>query len=218
MQEFLYCFIKLQEKEGKDLGANDFFLARNEQTLERMYDNILNRESTIPNDPLWKSIFESLDAATADISKLDSDVGDTSTEDTVTDPSSNEDLIGELDKMFTSVLIAQDVENSISDQYQEAVQEAQLLTERNVIKFDKDTRMAQLISVCALLLQKKNNTPEYQAYEKACATRNKMKLLMQKKEYPAAKALAQQYLIKVSTTNNSSAARKAASNLLPSIS
>ena len=52
-------------------------------------------------------------------------------------------------------------------------------------------------------------------YRKAAEVRNNMKLNIQKQEYEAAKALAQKFLVKVSTTNNSSVARQAANELLP---
>jgi hypothetical protein len=87
--------------------------------------------------------------------------------------------------------------------------------EKNIIKFDDETRMAQLIAVCALLIARKKNSEKYQTYQKAATIKNKMKLEIQKDEYDAAKTLAQKYLVNVSTTNNSSVARDAANKLLP---
>jgi len=52
-------------------------------------------------------------------------------------------------------------------------------------------------------------------FKKASEIRNNMKLQIQKNEYAAAQALAQKFLVKVSTTNNSSVARNAANDLLP---
>jgi hypothetical protein len=75
--------------------------------------------------------------------------------------------------------------------------------------------MAQLISVCSLLIARQKNTKEYQMYKKAADIKNNMKLEIQKREYSAASDLAQKFLVKVSTTNNSSIARKSASDLLP---
>ena len=83
------------------------------------------------------------------------------------------------------------------------------------LKFDEPTRMAQLISVCAKLINKQRNTPEWQLYKKAAVLRNKANLDMQKNSYDEAKALAQKYLVMVSTTNTSSSARDAANDLLP---
>ena len=87
--------------------------------------------------------------------------------------------------------------------------------ERNIISFDNKTRMAQLISVCALLIARQKNSEKYQMYKKAAVIKNKMKLDIQKEEYEAAQSLAQKFLVKVATTNNSSVARDAANALLP---
>ncbi len=127
----------------------------------------------------------------------------------------DKDLLEELNQIFTPILVMQGFEGNMSDQIQEAFSEASLLTEKNIIKFDDETRLAQLIATCALLLQKKKNTEKWQMYSKAALIRNQMKLDMQKEEYNAAKVLAQKYLINVSSTNNSSVARQAAKELLP---
>jgi len=87
--------------------------------------------------------------------------------------------------------------------------------ERNIISFDNKTRMAQLISVCALLIARQKDTEKYQMYKKAAVIKNKMKLEIQKDHYDEAQALAQKFLVKVATTNNSSVARDAANDLLP---
>lgn len=161
----------------------------------------------------WTNILEAMDTILDATKDANPDMEDESIDDqSNTDDS---DLVAELDKVFTPILIMQGMESQISDKIQEAYSEASVLTEKNVIQFDDETRMAQLLSVCALLLQKKKNTPEYQAYKKAAAIRKQMKIEMQKREYDAAKALAQKYLISVSSSNNSSVARKAATDLLP---
>lgn len=129
--------------------------------------------------------------------------------------SDNTDLLDELNQIFTPILVMQNFEGDMPGKIQEALAEASVLMERNIIQFDDATRMAQLIAVCSLLIAKKKNTPEYQMYQKAAVIRNKMKLDIQRKEYDDAKALAQQFLVKVSTTNNSSIARDAATSLLP---
>ena len=121
----------------------------------------------------------------------------------------------ELNKLFTPILVMQGFEGSIADQINEAFSEASVLTEKNMISFDNKTRMAQLISVCALLIARQKNSEKYQLYKKAAIIKNKMKLDIQKEEYDRAQALAQKFLVKVSTTNNSSIARDAANNLLP---
>lgn len=128
---------------------------------------------------------------------------------------SEEELLDQLNKIFTPILVMQKYEGDMSDQIQETLSEAAVLTEQNIIKFDDSTRMAQLISTCALLIARQKNSEKYQMYQKAATIRNKMKLDIQKEEYEAAKALAQKFLVKVSTTNNSSVARNAANELLP---
>jgi hypothetical protein len=128
---------------------------------------------------------------------------------------SEQELLDKLNKVFTPILVMQKYEDDTSDNVKESLSESSLLTEANIVKFDDQTRMAQLIATCALLIAQQKNTDKYQMYAQAAATRNKMKLEIQKDEYDAAKTLAQKYLIKVSTTNNNGDARKAATNLLP---
>lgn len=167
----------------------------------------------------WTSLLENMDEIAASAAELSADVSPMDTE-LPADPSDGgdnmeKDILDELNQIFTPVLVMQDFEGEIADKIQEAYAEASVLTERNILKFDDETRMAQLISVCAKLLQKHKNTPAYQTYEKAARLRNQMALQMQNEEYEAAKALAQKYLVKVSTSNNSSVARDAANKLLP---
>lgn len=133
----------------------------------------------------------------------------------VNNETNDEELLSQLNKIFTPVLIMQGFENDVSDKIQDAMSEAAVFTEKNVIQFDDQTRMAQLISVCALLIARQKNTEKYQMYAKAHKVRNQMKLDIQKEEYDAAKDLAQKYLVKVSQTNSSSVARNAANELLP---
>lgn len=124
-------------------------------------------------------------------------------------------ILDKLNKLFTPILVMQSYEGDTKDKILEAMDNASVLTEQNIIKFDNATRMAQLISTCAILLQQQKNTEKYRMYVKAAAIRNKMKIEMQKEEYEAAKALAQKYLVMVSTKNNSPIARNAANELLP---
>jgi hypothetical protein len=128
----------------------------------------------------------------------------------------NEDeLLNQLNQIFTPILVMQSIEGDISDQIQEACSEDNVLLERNILKFDDETRMAQLRSTCALLIARQKNTQQYQMYKKASEVRNQMKLNIQKEEYANAEALAQKFLVKVSTSGNNSTVRKAAQNLLP---
>lgn len=172
----------------------------------------------------WTQMLESLTMIAESIEDHESDVMEDQIDapaavnpvDTPEEPSGGDDeLMAQLNKIFTPVLVMQGFENDVSDQINSAMSEASVLTEKNLIKFDDQTRMAQLISVCALLIARQKNSPKYQMYAKAHAIRNQMKLDIQKEEYDAAKALAQKYLVNVSTTNNSSVARNAANDLLP---
>ena len=133
-------------------------------------------------------------------------------------PSENvndKDLMDELNKIFTPVLVSQKFSKDISDHNNEALAEAGVLTERNIIAFDDETRMSQLISVCALLLVKKKDTENWKLYKQAALLKKQTKINIQKEEYVDAKELAQKYLVMVSTSNNSAVARDAANELLP---
>lgn len=127
----------------------------------------------------------------------------------------DDELLETLNELFTPILIMQGIEGDISEQVQEACSESNLLTERNIIQFDDSARMAQLRKVCALLIARQKDTQDYQMYKKAADIQRSMSIKIQKDEFAAANALAQKYLVKVSTTNNSSVARKAANELLP---
>lgn len=164
----------------------------------------------------WTKLLEAMDEVSNSMdNQISSEEVTSSPIEEPQDGGSDEDLLNQLNQIFTPILIMQGFEGNISDKIQEAYSEASVLTERSMISFDDTARMAQLISVCALLISRKKNSEKYQAYAKAAAMKNKMKLEIQKEEYPEAKALAQKYLVKVSTTNNSSVARDAANDLLP---
>lgn len=164
----------------------------------------------------WKEILESLEEADASIdSNLEDPIEGSAPASDTGSSNSDDDLLDQLNKIFTPVLVMQGIEGDIKDQVTEAMDVASVLTEKNIIKFDNATRMAQLISVCALLIAKNNQSTDYQTYEKAAIIKNKMKLKIQKDNYDAAKALAQKYLVNVSTTNASSVAREMANKLLP---
>jgi hypothetical protein len=127
----------------------------------------------------------------------------------------DDDLLKTLNEIFTPILVTQQIEGDISDQVNEAVSKDNILLERNIIKFDDTSRMSQLISVCAQLIHRQKGTEQYKMFKEAAQVRNRMKLEMQKSEFEAARALATKYLIHVSNTNNSSVARKAATNMIP---
>lgn len=128
---------------------------------------------------------------------------------------SDDDLLDTLNKIFTPVLITQGVEQEIADKANTEMTEAAVLTEKNMIAFDDETRMAQLIATCALLIARKKDTANWKLFAKAAAIKTKAKIAIQNEEYDAAKTLAQKYLLQVSNTSNSAVARQAATELLP---
>ena len=142
---------------------------------------------------------------------IDSPMEDTSSNISLDDP----EIMNRLDQMFTPILVSQGFEKDIADQKQSEIAEAVTFTEKNIISFDDETRMSQLISVCALLLAQKKNTQNWQMFKKSAAIKKQSKINIQKEEYDDAKTLAQKYLLKVANTNNSSVARQAANDLLP---
>lgn len=129
---------------------------------------------------------------------------------------SNEDLLEIMNKICTPMLVMQGYENEIGDKIQDdLVESTGTFTEQNVIKFDDQTRMSQLIAIAAKAIARKKNTEKWRTYAEAEKIATRTALEIQKEEYDEAKALVTQYLVKVSTTNASSVARKAANDLLP---
>ena len=129
--------------------------------------------------------------------------------------SSDDQIMQDLNTIFTPILIMQSLEGDITEKVQEGLSEDSILTERSCLKFDNSARMAQLLSTCALLLSRQKNSPKWQMFKKASEMLKSTKLEIQREEAASAQALAQRYLVKVSTSSNSSIARKAASDLLP---
>ena len=199
--------MKTMNSSGDDVKENNKDIKGNSNPTGFMHGPLMN----------WTQILESLDEVSTSIMNQDSNVMDQRPENQQIDSSEDMEkkLLDKLNEIFTPILIMQGFENDIPQKIQEAMETASVLTERNIIQFDDATRMSQLIAACAILLQQAKNTEKYQAYQKAAEIRNKMKLDMQKEEYDNAKALAQKYLVMVSTTNNSSIARNAATSLLP---
>lgn len=168
----------------------------------------------------WTQMLESMNEISDSIKMHDEDMmndqitGTTTDVPTLNDSGSNDDeLLAQLDKIFTPVLIMQGFETDSSDKIQEAMSEAAVFTEKSVIQFDNDTRMAQLIAVCARLIQRQKNTEKYRMFAKAYEIKKQMDLEMQKEEYDSAKLLAQKYLDNVATYNNSPVARNSAKAL-----
>ena len=158
--------------------------------------------------PILEEMDEILDKTSAE-DNLDTQI-DPSTTDVDVDV-----LLKELNTLFTPVLVMQSYEKDIASKTNADIAESGILTERNMINFDDETRMAQLIAVCAKLIAKQKNTEAWQMYEKAARLKKQSALNIQKEEYDAAKDLAQKYLVMVSTTNVNSVARDAATDLLP---
>lgn len=129
-------------------------------------------------------------------------------------PDDNDDLIDQLNKIYTPILITQELENSVSEQIIEECSNANVLLERNIIKFDTDTRFAQLVSVCALLIARKKNSEEYKVFKESAKTKKQMKLRIQKMEHAAATDLAKKYLNKISNDSTVSSLRKSAEELI----
>lgn len=163
----------------------------------------------------FTQILEALDVIDSSMSELSADVGNETIDSTPSGEIDMDELVEELNKIFTPVLVMQSMEKDISDKANSEISEATVLTERNMISFDDPARMAQLRSVCALIIARKKNTEKWQVYQKAANIKTSAKLDIQKEEYDAAETLAQKYLVKVSTTSNSSVARDAANELLP---
>jgi hypothetical protein len=167
----------------------------------------------------WTKMLENMAAVSNSIDGI-AEEGEDLENISVNDPSdtniggNDDELLNNLNQIFTPILVMQRFEGDVADRIQEACSEDNVLLERNIIKFDDATRMSQLVSVCALLIARQKNTQQYQMYKNAATIRNKMKLEIQKQEYAAAKALAQKFLVKVSTTG-SPVARSAANDLLP---
>ena len=199
-------------KKSMDSTGEDFKDApKNKLGSGKEYDS-----TTSGNLMTFTTLLEFMDAVTDNLPSATSDMSnETFTDPNINNEDSENELLDQLNQIFTPILVMQNFENDVPSKIQEAMSEASILTEKNIIKFDDATRMSQLISVCALLLSKQKNSEKFQMYQKAATIRNQMKIEIQKEEYEAAKALAQKYLVKVSTTNNSSVARDAANNLLP---
>lgn len=150
---------------------------------------------------------------------LDSEISDLDNKNPVAEEITKEydkdAALEELNKLFTPVLVMQNFENDIADRTIEAMESANVLTEKSLIKFDDETRMAQLIAVCAKIIAKQKDTEAWKLFKKASVLKKEAGIRLQKEEYDDAKELAQSYLVSVSTKNPSSIARSAATELLP---
>ena len=185
-------------------------------------EDSLNHKEDTDNDDMDFDLDEDPETSSDEDSFDSSDDSDEGSTDDIMDQEipeekevNQEQLVDELNKIFTPVLIMQNYETDKTDQIKEALSEASLLTEKNIIQFDNETKMAQLIATCALLIARAKNTSDYQKFIQASRDKKQAKLDIQTTEYNDAKALAQKYLVNVSTKNGSAVARKLATELLP---
>lgn len=172
-------------------------------------------ESYIMKKSKVESILESIQVLLEEMDDSSCDIMNQCVKEIPSKDVDDKELMDELNKIFTPVLVSQKFSKDISDHNNEVLAEAGVLTERNIIAFDDETRMSQLISVCALLLAKKKDTENWKIYKKAALLKKQSKINIQKEEYVDAKELAQKYLVMISTTNNSAVVRDAANELLP---
>ena len=203
MKSLLDDYVDSADADGEDIKN----IPHNNPFGNGSYSSMLNGGMMT-----FASIMESLDAAENSIGNT----ADDPTEMPVEQQGYNEDeAIEELKKIFTPVLVMQNFEKDIADKTMAEMESADVLTERSIIQFDDETRMAQLIAVCAKIIAKQKDTEAWQMYKKAAVLKKKAGLEIQKQEYNDAKTLAQKYLVSVSTTNPSSVVRDAATDLLP---
>ena len=122
-------------------------------------------------------------------------------------------LIEELNAIYTPIMVTQELDDNVGSRVMEACSADNVLVENNIIQFDDDTRKAQLVSLCALLIARQNDSEKYQAYKQASEVRKTMKLDIQRENHAAAVALANKYLAHVAASSQSSVVRKAAQDL-----
>lgn len=154
-----------------------------------------------------------------DLNIIESDIAELDQKDPANEEISKEydkdAALEELNNLFTPVLVMQNFEKDIADHTISEMESANVLTEKTLIKFDDEARMAQLIAVCAKIIAKQKDTESWKLFKKASALKKEASVRLQKEEYDDAKELAQSYLVSVSTKNPSSVARSAATELLP---
>ena len=112
-------------------------------TWTELLESIANVAESIPNaianDDMGDTILGSTDEGSGDDEPAAAPTG-----------GSDKDLLEELNQIFTPILVMQSIEGDMSDQINEAFSEASVLMEHNMIHFDDESRMAQLVSVCLL--------------------------------------------------------------------
>jgi hypothetical protein len=131
------------------------------------------------------------------------------------DDANDGELLKILNDIYTGVMITQEIEGDLSSRITEAYANSKdsVVMERNIFKFDKSTRMAQLISICEKLKARQKNTEAWQSFVEGSRIRKESAMRMHEEENAGAVALAHKYLDQVSANSTSSVARNAAQAL-----
>lgn len=130
-------------------------------------------------------------------------------EDDVTETESNvseEELFNQLNKLFLPVVRMQDAE--------QPVQESAIVMEKNVFYLDDETKVAQLLSLCAMLIARAKDTEAYKTYIRASEERRNAKIDIQNAEASEARVLATKYLNTLSANSDDEGARAIGVSLL----
>ena len=195
------------KKDGKDLSPEE---------INKLGIQVYKTESAISPPRTFKEFVSAFNALIESYDPETSD-GDMDIDDIKIGPSqlgdNIDDLLDELNTIYTPILITQEIEGDLTGPVTEACSADNVLLERNIIKFDNATKFAQLVGICGLIISRKKNTQDYNVFKKASQLKNTMKLRIQKNEHAAATSLARKYLNKVMSNSTSSVARKAAENL-----
>ena len=126
---------------------------------------------------------------------------------TETEPNvSEEELFNQLNKLFLPVVRMQDAE--------EPVQESTVVMEKNVFRLDDASKVAQLLSLCAMLIARAKDTDAYKTYIRASEERRNAKIDIQNAEASEARALAAKYLNTLSANDDDEGARAVGVSLL----
>lgn len=126
---------------------------------------------------------------------------------TETEPNvSEEELFAQLNKIFLPVVRMQDAE--------EPVQESTVVMEKNVFRLDDASKVAQLLSLCAMLIARAKDTEAYKTYIRASEERRNAKIDIQNAEASEARALAAKYLNTLSANDDDEGARAVGVSLL----
>lgn len=135
---------------------------------------------------------------------LEEPVEDDATE---TEPNvSEEELFNQLNKIFLPMVRMQDAE--------EPVQESTVVMEKNVFRLDDASKVAQLLSLCAMLIARAKDTEAYKTYIRASEERRNAKIDIQNAEASEARTLAAKYLNTLSANDDDEGARAVGVSLL----